>query len=292
MAATIDAAEAPVVSSDAGLAEGSARLPRAFDAEASGPTDVTFAVVSDTHLGHAGGEEKNRALVASLATLEGRRYPSPAVGAVAHVRGLLVAGDLTEWGNLDEWEAFRAVYGIADGGAGSPFPLFEIVGNRDHVHGPWLEEAVARRHGGKAIYTWSFGPIHFVGLGEAAAGPALDALALDLAKLPPTRPVVLLVHRPLAGPWSEDVPSVADKARLAELVRGRDVVAIFHGHHHAAGHSTWNGIPVFKPGAVKDGAPLFSVVHVDDTSLTVAGFDWRARRWASVVVLPRRGRAK
>jgi len=70
-------------------------------------------VVSDTHLGFDGNEEKNRALVASIATLPGMRYPGGA--AVGHVRGLLVAGDLTEWGNTYEWEAFCDVYGLGRG---------------------------------------------------------------------------------------------------------------------------------------------------------------------------------
>ncbi len=285
-----DAAKVASTPSDGGLDQASASLASEPEPPHRGPVDVTFAVVSDTHLGHRDGEAKNRALVASLATLEGRTYPKPGLGRVEHLRGLLVAGDLTDWGNPEEWDAFRSIYGIADGGAGSPFPVFEIVGNHDHVRGPWLEQAVARRHDGKAIYTWSFGPIHLVGLGEAASGAALDALALDLAKLPPSRPIVLLVHRPLAGPWSEDIPTAADKTRLAAMLHGRDVVAIFHGHHHAVGHYTWNGIPVFKPGAVKDGDARLAVVHVDDTNLTVATFDWRARRWVAATVLPRHGK--
>ena len=84
---------------------------------------------------------------------------------MGHVRGLLVAGDLTEWGNTYEWEAFCDVYGLGRGEKpGSPFPVFEVVGNHDMVHGPWLAAEVAKRHPGGGAYTWDWDDVHLVGL--------------------------------------------------------------------------------------------------------------------------------
>lgn len=247
----------------------------------TGPLDVTFAVVSDTHLGFDGNEEKNRALVASIATLPGMRYPGGA--AVGHVRGLLVAGDLTEWGNTYEWEAFCDVYGLGRGEKpGSPFPVFEVVGNHDMVHGPWLAAEVAKRHPGGGAYTWDWDDVHLVGLGESPDGPALDALERDLAKTPVERPLVLLFHRPLAGPWLEDRPDAEARARLARLLSGREVLGIFHGHHHARAHYVWQGYDVWKPGAVKGGAPELAVAHVDDERFTVRTYDWQSRRFVDL----------
>lgn len=256
------------------------------------PLDVTFAVVSDTHLGHAGGETKNRAMVAALGRLEGRPYPGgKRAGTVSHVRGLLIAGDLTDWGNPSEWDAFKDIFGLSDGGAGAPFPVFEVVGNHDKVRGPWLSAEVDKRHGSKGAYAWNWDSLHLVALGEAPEDEALEALERDLAKVDVRRPLVLLFHRPLAGEWSEDRPSPRQKARLRDLLRGRDVVAIFHGHHHARAHYVWEGIDVFKPGAVKDGAPSLAVVHLGADALTVATFDWQRGQFFDVWSKPRRKKA-
>ena len=58
------------------------------------------------------------------------------------------------------------------------------------------------------------------------------------------------------------------------------MVAIFHGHHHATDHYTWHGFDVWKPGAVKDGAHTFAVVHITKDRLTLGSFDWDADRWS------------
>lgn len=251
----------------------------------TGPLDVTFAVVSDTHLGFDGNDEKNRAVVASLTKLPGLRYPGHKE-PVGPVRGLLIAGDLTEWGNVSEWEAFRSVYNLGGGKEpnkpGSPFPVFEVVGNHDMVHGPWLIAEVEKRHPGKGAYSWDWDDVHLVGMGEAPEGASLDGLERDLASVSVDRPLVLLFHRPLAGLWQENRPDAASRIRLAKLLEGREVLGIFHGHHHDRAHYKWQGYDVFKPGAVKDGAPELAVVHVVDDTMTVTTFDWQTRRFVDV----------
>jgi hypothetical protein len=96
------------------------------------------------------------------------------------------------------------------------------------------------------------------------------------------RPLVLLFHRPLAGPWLEDRPDTEARARLASLLAGREVLGIFHGHHHAREHYVWQGYDVWKPGAVKGGAPELAVAHVDDERFTVTTFDWQSRHFVDV----------
>ena len=66
-------------------------------------------------------------------------------GTVAPPRGLLVTGDLTEWGSVEEWEPFAATYGL-DGGTNGKLriPVFEVVGNHDKVHGPFVEQQVIK----------------------------------------------------------------------------------------------------------------------------------------------------
>jgi hypothetical protein len=246
--------------------------------------DVTFCVVSDTHFGYGGRVEQNRDLVAKLGAIAGRAYPSAIGGAVAPPRGLLVTGDLTEWGRVEEWEPFVATYG-RDGGDGAlGMPVFEVIGNHDKVHGPWVGDRVAERHGGRT-YAWTWDDLRLVALSEAPDDDGLAFLARELDALEPTVPVVLYFHLPLEGPfstgqWFGDGPY---RDRLAEIVRGHTIAAIFHGHHHATDHYVWHGIDVFKPGAVKNGAHTFAVVHATDGRLTVGSFDWDANAWRSAV---------
>jgi cytolysin (calcineurin-like family phosphatase) len=68
------------------------------------------------------------------------------------------------------------------------------------------------------------------------------------------------------------------------LLDGRNVVGIFHGHHHRRGHYVWHGIDVFKPGAVKNEERYFTVVYVTDARTTVAWRDYGEGKWFGEVV--------
>lgn len=256
---------------DAALEAGTARRARVFG------TDVTFLVVSDTHFGYPGVEAVHERLVASVRAIEGTPYPPSIGGAVASPRGLVVTGDLTEWGRPGEWERFLAFYG-PEGKLG--IPVLEMVGNHDTGPGPWVRERVRERHGGHP-YAWDWGDLHLVALGEAPDDAALAFLADDLEKLEPDVPVVLFMHLPLAGPWSTghwfgDGPF---RDRLAAIVDGRCILAVFHGHHHRRDRYAWHGIPVVKPGAVKHEGRYYAVVHVTDERLTVTWRDYARSAW-------------
>lgn len=246
-------------------------------------SDVTFLVVSDTHFGFGGIEAAHGVLIPKLNHIAGREYPPMTGGAVALPRGLLVTGDLTEWGKPEEWEPFAATYGLTGKEGKLGLPVFEVVGNHDKVTAHYVEEHVAARHGGR-FYSWDWDDLHLVALGEAPDDEGLAFLSRDLDGIARDTPIVLYFHLALAGPWSTD-NWFADgnyKSRLAQLCDRRNIVAIFHGHHHATDHYTWHGIDVFKPGAVKDGAHTFAVVHVTDDRMTVGSFDWDRDVWAGV----------
>lgn len=259
-----------------------------------GGTDVTFLVVSDTHFGFGDIEKDNLRLVAKLDAIAGTDFPDALGGAVARPRGLLVTGDLTEWGKVEEWQPFVRTYGLDGGDGRIHLPVFEVIGNHDRVHGPWVEEQVRARHGGGRFYAWDWGDLHLVALGEAPDDEGLRFLAEDLAKLHPDVPLVLYFHLAIQGRWSTGnwFGDGDFKERLAKLLEGRNVVAIFHGHHHAADHYVWHGIDVVKPGSVKDGAHSFAVVHVTDGRASFAWRDWETDTWAGVLdrTLPRRAR--
>jgi predicted MPP superfamily phosphohydrolase len=248
-----------------------------------GGTDVTFLVVSDTHFGFGGIPAAHETLIPKLNAIAGREYPPSLGSVVALPRGLLVTGDLTEWGKPEEWEPFAATYGLTGKEGKLRLPVFEVVGNHDKVSAHYVEQQVAARHGGR-YYSWDWDDLHFVALGEAPDDEGLAFLSRDLEHLAADIPLVLYFHLALAGPWSTDnwFADGTFKARLAKLLEARSVAAIFHGHHHATDHYTWHGFDVFKPGAVKDGAHTFAVVHVTDARMSVASFDWDHDSWAGV----------
>ncbi len=271
-----------------------------------GGTDVTFYVASDLHFGlgypddltklppnpttsPVGLEKDNVALLRRVNTMEGRAYPTELGGKVASPRGLLITGDLTEWGRKEEWERFLAFYGPGARDGGARPPVFEIVGNHDKVNGPWVEAQVAARHGGR-FYAWDWDDVHFVALGEAPDDEGIAFLERDLSRVDLDVPLVVYLHRCLLGPWSDDnwFGDGNFRDRLAHALEGHAVRAIFHGHHHASGHYLWHGYDVFKPGAVKDNAHTFVVAHLTEAESTFAYFDYNTDAWGRVYRLARR----
>lgn len=241
-----------------------------------GGLDVTFTAVSDTHFGFGGMPEAHAVLVPALNTIAGKPYPLALGGTVAPPRGLIITGDLTEWGWPEQWPMFEAAY------AKLQYPIYEVEGNHDKVSAHYIEERIAQRHGDH-FYSYDWDDLHMVALGEAPDERGLAFLEKDLEKVDKSVPVILYFHLALAGPWS-DGNWFADgnfKARLQSFAERWNVIAIFHGHHHATDHYVWHGIDVFKPGAVKGGAHTFAVVHVTDNRFTVAEWDWDNARWGT-----------
>lgn len=266
-----------------------------------GGTDVTFFATSDTHFGvgypddlaqlsadplaqPVGLERTNRLLIDRMNTLEKRAYPASLGGVVGRPRGVLVAGDLTDWARPEEWARFVAFYGKTGKEGALRLPVFEVIGNHDRIYpGAFsIEEQVVLRHGGR-FYSWDWDDLHVAALGEAPGDDALEWLRRDLDALEPDVPVALYFHRCLAGPYSTDnwFGDGDYRERLASLLAGRNVVGIFHGHHHATGHYVWHGIDVYKVGAVKNGPHVFTVVHLVDAEMSVATFDYDADSWAA-----------
>lgn len=264
-----------------------------------GGMDVTFVVVSDTHVGYLypddtsklsqspvtdpmGLEKDDAKLIARVNTIAGKPYPAEIGGNVAAPRGLVITGDLTEWGRKHEWERFVSLFGLQGTEGPLRIPVFEMVGNHDKVdNGPWIADQVGARHGGR-FYSWDWDDLHLVALGEAPDDEGLRFLARDIERLAPDVPIVVFFHLAILGPWSTgNWFDDSFKERLRQTLAGRNVAAIFHGHHHATGHYVWQSFDVFKPGAVKNNAHTFAVVHVTDDEWTLGSYDWESERWAS-----------
>jgi cytolysin (calcineurin-like family phosphatase) len=250
--------------------------------------DVTFLLTADTHVGYLGdviggrpAETVDQARddeIRAINEIAGKPWPTAIGGTVAEPRGLLVAGDLTEQGFPREWARFEAIFGLTGKEGRIRYPVFEGGGNHDKWQGRYVEEQIARRHGG-VRYTWDWGALHMVCLGEAPDDAGIAWLKADLDAMQPGRGAILYLHFPLAGPaatgtWFGDG---AYREKLADALAGREVLGIFHGHAHASGRYRWHGIDAYLEGSVKHIWHSFAVVHVTAARMTVASFNYDRR---------------
>jgi hypothetical protein len=118
-------------------------------------------------------------------------------------------------------------------------------------------------------------------LSEAPDAEGLAFVERDLAHVDYDVPLVVYFHLAIEGPWSRGwwFADGGYHQQLAALLRGRNVVAIFHGHHHATEHYRWHGWDVFKPGAVKDGGRDVAIVQMRDSRFSLSTYNYAAAVW-------------
>lgn len=252
-----------------------------------GGLDATFYVTADTHFGyrvpkHApadrdvlaaplGIEKVHRIVLDTMKRMPGRAYPPAIGGNVGDPLGVLVAGDLTESGEPQQWQAFLTYYGSLPG-----LPLYEAVGNHDF----WAVRELSIKRHGALWYAWDWGDLHVICLGEAPGAKALVWLEQDLARLEADVPVVVFMHFPLLGAYSDTwFTREHFDDKLHDALRGHNVAGIFHGHYHGSGRYRWRGHDVFNVGSAKHDAKSFAVVHVTDHKLSVASWDYSRGAW-------------
>jgi hypothetical protein len=128
----------------------------------------------------------------------------------------------------------------------------------------------------------------FLALGEAPDEEGLAFATKDLEHVDPDVPLVVYFHLAILGPWSQGwwFADGGYHERLATMLAGRNVAAIFHGHHHVTAHYRWKGYDVFKPGPVKDGGRELAVVHITDAQMTVATYNYAADAWSGTFSKP------
>jgi hypothetical protein len=98
-------------------------------------------------------------------------------------------------------------------------------------------------------------------------------LIRDLASVGHRAPVVIFFHHTLTGALSADWDPLA-KASFGRAIAGYNVVAIFNGHWHYAGHHVWKGVDVFLPSSPKHEDHEFLVVHITDGQFMAAFYNW------------------
>jgi hypothetical protein len=244
-----------------------------------GATDITFLVAADTHIGAEGIVPRNEIQVASMNALPGTAYPAEIGGTVAAPLGVLMAGDLTNHGGAGEWDTWEKLYGLTGKDGLLKYPIFECSGNHDRPVPGWttITDKVRQRHGG-LTYSWDWGDVHVVCLDVYPDPTNLRWLRRDLAAAGRDVPVVIYFHYSILGPFS-DWWSNRDKDAFAAALERYNVIGIFHGHFHGSYAYKWKGFDVFNIGSPRHMWHRYLAVHVTDTTMTVAAWDWDNQRW-------------
>jgi len=244
----------------------------------AGGLDLTFFVAADTHFGYRGMAEANKIQIDHMNRLPGKAYPPAIGGRVGRPRGVLIAGDLTDTGKEAEWRQFAVQYGRTGNDALLKYPVYAGTGNHDRWysgHNTTITRKIRARHG-SLYYTWNWGDLHVICLDEAPTRAGLQWLRKVLARIGRRLPVVIFMHFPLTGPYSESnwFGSSSEKKQFGRILQGFNILGIFHGHYHGTGHYTWQGFDVYNVGSPKHSARSFAAVHVTDDRMTVAEWDW------------------
>jgi len=251
-------------------------------ASAADQPTITFFVAGDSHFGARDMGDANRSIVEQMNALPGTDYPPELGGQVEVPRGVLFMGDMTDSSQETEWRNFERVYGRTGRDGLLKYPVFEAIGNHDVIGDSPIVRHVKRRHG-SLVYSWDWADVHFVCLDMYPDATTRAWLVKDLAKVGHSRPLIVFFHYAIQGPYGDFWPE-ADKQALAQALDGYNVLAIFHGHFHHAGHYVWSGQDLFLPGSPRHASHQFLVVRLSAHQLAVGFWDFDTRAWRDAFV--------
>ncbi len=245
--------------------------------------NITMFVTADNHFGFdSATTDINRANIQAMNSLPGTAYPSNIGGTVGTPSGVIVAGDLTQDGQPDEWDKFEDHYPLY-GGTGTNeirYPVYECTGNHDrHELSLWdqlagaktVKEEVADRHGDQK-YGFEIQGVQFYSLDQYPTESKCEWLTEELALVGTEKPVVLFFHFDM---WDDEWWSPAERENFRQTINGYNILGIVHGHKHDSFVYNWNGYDVFSPGSAKSEADDHSVgvLNITDKKLTWAEYD-------------------
>jgi cytolysin (calcineurin-like family phosphatase) len=225
--------------------------------------------------------------------LPGTPYPETIGGRVETPRGVLLTGDVTDNGTLEEFAQFEMLYGLTGKDALLRYPVFEAIGNHDVNSDSPIKERQKTRHGG-IDYAWDWDDLRLLCLDMYPDAATREWLVPELRKAGSEKPLIVFFHYPVmlgSQSWSPLWPD-EDKEAFGRALEGYNVIAIFHGHMHAPGHYFWRERPVFRPGAAKSRQRFFLVVRVGAEEMSVATWNFENASWGEAWSVPiRRARA-
>lgn len=198
-----------------------------------------FLHLTDLHLTVGTNENAKADLLARIAAaIRGLRIPPDFA---------VISGDLTDMGDAASYAALHPMI------AAFPVPVVLALGNHDsraEFHGVFGTPGNDAAHDHDTVLSG----LHVIALDTSVPGRVAGALdpgqiawARRAMARHPDLPKLIVAHHPpmtdaAALPWTCLDP--ASTEALAELLTGRQVVAILSGHIHMNRFSTWRGVPL------------------------------------------------
>jgi 3',5'-cyclic AMP phosphodiesterase CpdA len=268
--------------------------------------DILFYVWSDIHFG-ACNNQNRLDVINQMNKLPGMPFADyyakgQKVGMPAF---LITLGDTTESGTAIQWNDsnspdycsyIQTIKNLMPG-----CPTYEALGNHDCKKNNVVRQRVAQKQG-NTYYSFDVNDVHFVVLDPYTAGlvaaPDLDAnqldwLEKDLAGLSKDAYIIIAMHiQPDADANTDRSSKLGDEssAKLAAILKNKNVLAIMHGHWHTLNKAVWHGIDVISPAGYVYGIPgcscadrhcnqVWGMIHITDTTITSLAYNWEFDRW-------------
>lgn len=209
--------------------------------------DVTFVHLTDLHIGDPAQDDHlfsdTRSTLADIVRLVGTIQPKPSF--------VVASGDLSNRGDAESYEMLKQLMSALD------MPVVYALGNHDTREGFYRgmfgrEDDLAAPYDHDAVIDG----IHVVTIDSSTPGfigGSIDEaqfawLAETLDRHPDLPKLIVSHHPPALGDepdWAHWRTVHFDQSqRLADLLKGRNVIGILSGHIHHDRVSSWHGIPV------------------------------------------------
>jgi Icc protein len=231
-----------------------------------GGADLTFAQISDSHIGF--NKDANKDVIGTLqkAIAKINALPTPP-------DFILHTGDLSHLSEAEEFDALEQ--NLKDLKTGQ---IFYVPGEHDVIsdNGAMYRERFGRNSLGAGWYSFDKKGVHFIGLvnvvniregGLGILGPdQLEWLKKDLASLSSSTPIVVFAHIPLWAVYPQWGWGTDDAEQALGLLRRFGSVTVLNGHIHQTvrkveGNITFHtamstAFPQPAPGAAPKPGPM------------------------------------
>lgn len=224
---------------------------------------LTFAYISDTHVGSGTGAEDLEKCIADMNTL-------PEISLVIH------AGDVTEFGADDELALAKSLMDRLK------VPYYIIPGNHDVK---WSESGgnTFNRLWGRSVFTFDAAGIRFIGTDSGpnmrmgmAQVPRESLVWMDslVRATPEGMPVVYITHNPMDH-------SLSNWDDVCDILKQKNIVLTMGGHWHTNNLRNYDGIPAVVGRSSLRATPKFggagyNLVRIDTRTGQVAIYNRQA----------------
>jgi Icc-related predicted phosphoesterase len=267
--------------------------------------NLTFVMWSDIHFGaYDEGSTVRTDVIKTINNMINMDFPAPAKikGKVGQPSFLISLGDTTEngkelqWDNPERpahWSYLQTVKQL-----NRAIKTYEVVGNHDSRQQENLRHKFKEKYG-NVYYSFNEQGVHFVALDPYhwcnTPKPNIDDeqftwLKKDLDALPQGTPIVMAMHMfPDAATGDRSCHLDPENSKkLADIVKGKNIIAWLHGHFHSSGHQTWEGFDLISTGfcysrkGCQGGSPMIMVIRIGNGRITAIDYNWETKQWDKV----------